>query len=179
MNKNNKISFYNLRDWNNNEKQPDIHISAILKQLFQLYEYCKDNSFIEKELYPIPSHLKITSKNFKEIYNSILINDRLDIYVAIENCEYDTFNFLGFCKLHYKLKNIFLEYLFIKNEYRRKHIGTNLLKYIESDITKRYDNFSLTISIDASNVIARKFLTSLNYYTDKIELRKYINYLKS
>ena len=112
---------------------------------------------------------KYTS-NFQKLFDikDILANDDYKVYVADANNK-----IVGFLIIlnTFEISNIIL--IFVKEEYRHKHIGTNLLDYYLTELSLDIDKILLEVNVTNKNAIKfyEKFgfdiiHTRKNYYSD-------------
>jgi len=69
-----------------------------------------------------------------------------------------------------------IESLFVNESYRRRGIGTNLVKYFMEIVQRNYKNIrGLTVKHFVSNEDSKKFYEKMGFYPDKIEMRCNLN----
>ena len=108
--------------------------------------------------------------NFQNLFDikEIIDNNDYKVYVADVNNE-----IIGFLIIldTFEISNIIL--IFVKEEYRHKHIGTNLLDYYLTELSLDIDKVLLEVNVTNENAINfyKKFgfdiiHTRKNYYSD-------------
>lgn len=167
----NNVCVCQLYNWDNNNL--NIPLKVILKQFVNIYQDYVCKYKIESELQSIPTYIDITDNNYKYIYQSLMTDNKTNVYLAIQNLV-DTFDILGFCKTHRIYNRHYIESIYVKEPYRRNYIGTKIISYMEDNIKKLKNNNTLHLTIYPSDPISIKFFKSLNFHTSKICLKKHV-----
>lgn len=112
----------------------------------------KANSFIEKDYW-------------LEIYNDIKINflEKFKTYVYVENNE-----LIGFISIDCNE----IKAIYVKEEYRRKGIGTKLINYYRNTLDSDKDIYAIIFEKNINGII---FFSSLQFKNVKVQLNEKFN----
>lgn len=106
-------------------------------------------------------------------YHKQLIQKNISLYIATKEYDWDAYELVGIAKCQRNNEICTIDHLFIKEDYRRQHIGTNFYNYIVENQRKEYTKTYMEIIPYYKNTIAKKFVESLGFYFWNITYRKH------
>lgn len=124
----------------------------------------KEDLSIVAELYDSDSEYKTDLSKMKESYNKIKDNEFYKLIVAKEDEAIVGFAYINIHQDIFEKCKPFMTIwsVRVKENYRRKGIGTKLFKYIE-DLAREIDCSFICLIAEEDNVVANKFYKCLNY----------------
>lgn len=119
----------------------------------------------------------IINENYivKNLYSRVLDNE--DVFLCIAKQDQIVLGYIMARLVHkkgssYKTNIVTIESMFIKNEYRKQSVGTNLIAQVENWAKQRYGEYTLEITALNQNLGANNCYKKLGFKPVKTTYRK-------